>query len=152
MKDREALGIVPAGPEAEQLKREIIAKLASLRDTDGAAPVRNVYATASLYRGPYLDAAPDFIVGYNEGYRASWEGAVGKVAGHVLEDNPKAWSGDHCVDPALVPGVLFSNCQVEAGDPGIEDLAPTALELFGLPAPGWMEGKALCTGAGARAA
>ena len=97
----------------------------------------------SLYRGPYLDAAPDFIVGYNEGYRCSWEGAVGQVAARVIEDNHKAWSGDHCVDPVLVPGVLFSNRKIEAADPGMEDLAPTALSLFGVEQPAWMEGKAL---------
>jgi bisphosphoglycerate-independent phosphoglycerate mutase (AlkP superfamily) len=39
--------------------------------------------------------------------------------------------------------VLFSNRKVEATNPGIEDLAPTALALFGLEPPGWMEGKPL---------
>ena len=66
---------------------------------------------ASLYRGPYLDAAPDLIIGYNEGYRTSWDAAVGKVTPTVISDNPKAWSGDHCVDPVLVPGVLFCSRQ-----------------------------------------
>jgi predicted AlkP superfamily phosphohydrolase/phosphomutase len=142
MKGREALGIVEAR-DAAPLKAEIIARLGAVRDTDGSAPIRNVYATESLYRGPYLDAAPDFIVGYNDGYRCSWEAAVGKVSAQVIEDNPKAWSGDHCVDPALVPGVLFSNRKIAASDPGIEDLAPTALALFGVPRPAWMEGKPL---------
>jgi predicted AlkP superfamily phosphohydrolase/phosphomutase len=149
LKGREARGIVEAGREAGELKREIIGKLEALRDVDGTPPVRTVYATASLYRGPYLEAAPDLIVGYNEGYRASWDGAVGKVTADVLEDNPKAWSGDHCVDPVLVPGVLFSNRKIEGENPGIEDLAPTALRLFGLDPPAWMEGKELCAGAGA---
>jgi predicted AlkP superfamily phosphohydrolase/phosphomutase len=147
IRGREAQGIVARGQETEQLEREIIDKLGALRDSDGGTPIRAVYATRSLYHGPYLDAAPDFMVGYNEGYRASWDGAVGKVAAEILEDNPKAWSGDHCVDPALVPGVLFSNRQFEAADPssdpGIEDLAPTALLLFGLQPPAWMDGKAL---------
>jgi bisphosphoglycerate-independent phosphoglycerate mutase (AlkP superfamily) len=47
------------------------------------------------------------------------------------------------VDPVLVPGVLFSNRKIDASDPGIEDLAPTALNLFGVQPPAWMEGKAL---------
>jgi bisphosphoglycerate-independent phosphoglycerate mutase (AlkP superfamily) len=68
---------------------------------------------------------------------------VGKVEAAVLTDNPKAWSGDHCVDPVLVPGVMFSNRKIAADDPGIEDLAPTALKLFGVEPPLWMEGKAL---------
>jgi predicted AlkP superfamily phosphohydrolase/phosphomutase len=147
IRGREAQGIVARGQETEQMEREIIAKLGALRDSDGGIPIRAVYATRSLYHGPYLDRAPDFMVGYNEGYRASWDGAVGKVAAQVLEDNPKAWSGDHCVDPALVPGVLFSNRKFDGADPGsdpgIEDLAPTALQLFGLQPPAWMDGRPL---------
>jgi hypothetical protein len=37
--------------------------------------------------------------------------------------------------------VLFSNRKIDAEDPGIEDLAPTALTLFGVQPPNWMEGK-----------
>jgi hypothetical protein len=81
------------------------------------------------------------IVGYARGYRTSWEAALGRVAARIFADNEKAWSGDHCVDPTLVPGVLFSNLKLDAENPGIEDMAPTALRLFGLEPPGWMEGK-----------
>ena len=129
------------GREAELLKQEIITKLSALREETGETPIQKVYATGKLYRGPYLEAAPDFLVGYSEGYRASWDGAVGKVSESVLEDNGKAWSGDHCVDPVLVPGILFSNLRIDAVDPGIEDMAPTALRLFGVDTPAWMDGK-----------
>ena len=61
----------------------------------------------------------------------------------VFSDNVKAWSGDHCVDPHLVPGVFFSNRKIHAQDPGIEDMAPTALDLFGIDPPPHMEGKSL---------
>jgi predicted AlkP superfamily phosphohydrolase/phosphomutase len=142
LRGREAQGIVHPGPEAEELKRELIDKLAGLPDDElGETAIRNVYATSTLYQGPYLDAAPDLIVGYQEGYRASWEAAVGKVTHRVIEDNPKAWSGDHCVDPLLVPGVLFCNRKIDSEDPGIEDLAPTVLQLFGIDPPAWMDGK-----------
>ncbi|MGA3026259.1 MAG: alkaline phosphatase family protein [Bryobacteraceae bacterium] len=141
IKGREARGIVARGAEAEELKRELIAKLSGLPDEErGETAIRQVYATNKLYRGPYLDAAPDLIVGYNEGYRTSWDAAVGQATAHVIEDNPKAWSGDHSVDPVLVPGVLFCNRRIDAADPGIEDMAPTALWLFGLTPPVWMEG------------
>jgi predicted AlkP superfamily phosphohydrolase/phosphomutase len=144
VKGREAQGIVNPGAEAEELKQELLARLDQLRDPeDGEIAIRRVYATGALYKGPYLDEAPDLIVGYNEGYRTSWDAAVGKVTQHVFEDNCKAWSGDHCVDPLLVPGVLFSNRRIDAENPGIEDLAPTALQLFGLKPPAWMEGKPL---------
>lgn len=144
LKGREANGIVAPGEEAENLKRELIRGLANLFDSDeNEVGIRTVYATSDLYKGPYAAEAPDLIVGYNDGYRTSWDAAVGQVTANVFEDNCKAWSGDHCVDPMLVPGVFFSNRKVEAEDPGIEDMAPTALTLFGLEPPRWMEGKPL---------
>ncbi|HEX4231796.1 MAG TPA: alkaline phosphatase family protein [Bryobacteraceae bacterium] len=142
LRGRESQGIV-APEEADRLKPAIVTKLAALRDDDGASPIRTVYQTSAIYSGPYLDAAPDLIVGYHDGYRVSWESAVGAVPEFVIEDNDKAWSGDHCVDPVLVPGVLFSNRRIDNPDPGIEDLAPTAMSLFGLKPSAWMEGKAL---------
>jgi predicted AlkP superfamily phosphohydrolase/phosphomutase len=143
VKGREAGGIVSQA-DAGPLRKELIKKLAGLRDEEkGQIGIRNVYAAGALYKGPYLDAAPDLIVGYAAGYRTSWESTVGKVSTRVFEDNTKAWSGDHCVDPLLVPGVLFSNRKVDAQDPGIEDMAPTALELFGVQPPAWMEGKSV---------
>lgn len=144
LKGREASGVVEPGAESDALKRDLIDRLSGLRDEAlGAEAIRAVYAAQSVFKGPYLREAPDLIIGYNEGYRVSWNAAVGAVSASVFEDNNKAWSGDHAVDPLLVPGVLFCNRKIDSTDPGIEDLAPTALSLFGLAPPGWMEGKAL---------
>lgn len=146
---REASGIVAPGEEASALKAELIRKLTGLADTGtGEVAIRELFDTSALYRGPYLGNAPDFIVGYNRGYRVSWDCASGMMAGPVFEDNVKPWSGDHCIDPRLVPGVLFCNRPIEAEDPALVDIAPTALRLFGIEPPSHMEGKALFTGAG----
>jgi predicted AlkP superfamily phosphohydrolase/phosphomutase len=147
LKGREAQGIVEP-EDAPGLKHELISRLTNLRDDDsGQTGIRALYDSSAVYEGPYLGAAPDLVVGYARGYRASWDAAVGKVTGRVFEDNRKAWSGDHCVDPVLVPGVLFSNQKLEADNPGIEDMAPTALQLFGVPQPSWMDGRPLACGA-----
>ena len=144
IKGREAQGTVAPGKEAAELTRELIAKMQAITDPDnGRSVMYQAYATRSLYKGPYLDAAPDIITGYAAGYRTSWDAAVGKATGHVVEANDKAWSGDHCVDPTLVPGVLFSNRPLRAEDPGIEDMAATALDAFGVPRPQWMEGTSI---------
>ena len=143
VKGREAVGTV-AREEVESVKQELIGRLRGLVDHETQEiAIRNVYSAGSVYKGPYLDAAPDLIIGYSAGYRTSWGAAIGKISAHVFEDNSKAWSGDHCVDPPLVPGVLFSNRKVDAEDPGIEDMAPTALKLFGIQPPGWMEGRSV---------
>jgi predicted AlkP superfamily phosphohydrolase/phosphomutase len=140
-KGRESQGIVPAS-EAAALRQEIAGRLTGLADEERERlAIREAWPSNALYTGPYLQAAPDVIVGYATGYRASWDAAVGKVAAHVFDDNRKAWSGDHCVDPLLVPGILLSNLRIDADDPGIEDMAPTALELFGVPLPEYMKGK-----------
>jgi predicted AlkP superfamily phosphohydrolase/phosphomutase len=145
LRGREAEGVVRA-EAAAALRTELIARLTGLQDTEAKAEaILQVYDSHSIYRGPYLDAAPDLVVGYAPGYRASWSAAKGQVTGSVFEENSKRWSGDHCVDPNLVPGVLFSNMRVEASNPGIEDLAPTVLHLFGVTPPSWMEGQILGT-------
>src|SRR5437899_8556253 len=141
---REAQGIVKAGEPAAKLKADIMAALKGLRDTGtGETAVNEAFDTARLYRGPYLQNAPDLIIGFNAGYRTSWDGATGVVSGPVFEDNVKAWSGDHCIDPRLVPGVLFASRKIDRDDPGLVDIAPTALRLFGLDPLPHMDGKPL---------
>ena len=141
---REAKGVVKPGEEARRLKAELAARLNGLRDeAKGAVAITRVYDADAVYAGPYKANAPDLIIGYNIGYRASWDGVTGIVNDIVIEDNDKAWSGDHCIDPALVPGVLFSNLKTRTADPSIMDIAPTALELFGLRPPAHMDGKSL---------
>ena len=144
---REAHGIVPA-EEAPALADELAARIEALVDPEGCQPaVRKAYPAHRAHRGPYADQAPDLIVGYQRGFRVSWDGARGVAGGPVFSDNTKAWSGDHCIDPALVPGVLIANRPLvrDEGDPHIVDIAPTVLDLFGIPAPRHMEGTSLAS-------
>jgi predicted AlkP superfamily phosphohydrolase/phosphomutase len=144
VRGREGQGIVAPGAEAAALKVELMGRLTGLLDGEaGVVAIREAFDPARLYRGPYLENAPDLLIGYDHGYRVSWNCATGVVAGLVFEDNPKAWSGDHCVDPRLVPGVLFCNRAIQAPDPALVDIAPTALWLFGLEPPAHMDGKVL---------
>jgi predicted AlkP superfamily phosphohydrolase/phosphomutase len=144
IKDKYSQGIVDSGVEAEALREEIARKLGGLVDpATGGAAIKRVYIANKVYRGPYKDHAPDLIVGYDRGYRVSWEAAIGKTTRQVFHDNTKAWSGDHCVDPTVVPGVLFCNRKIEADKPRLIDLAPTILSLFGIAPPGYMDGQAL---------
>lgn len=141
---REAHGIVSPGEEATALKATLAAKLNGLRDPDtGEIAIREIFDTAAMYRGPYTENAPAFVVGYNAGYRISWEGAKGIVAGPIFQDNVKPWSGDHCIDPRLVPGVFFCNRRVATVEPALIDIGPTALRLFGIEPPSYMDGRPL---------
>lgn len=89
------------------------------------------------------DVAPDLIVGYSRGYRASWETALGESPGGVLEDNNDAWIADHCIDPREVPAVLFASRPVRAGKPKLKDLSVSLLELFGVTRPPQMNGQSI---------
>jgi predicted AlkP superfamily phosphohydrolase/phosphomutase len=140
-------GIVNPGREAEQLRAEIAQKLGALVDpASGTKAIRRVYEAPRVYRGPYKDQAPDLIVGYERGYRVSWEAAIGKTSTEVFHDNRKAWSGDHCVDPSVVPGVLFCNRAVTSEHPRLMDIGPTVLDLFGIETPDYMDGRPLAIG------
>jgi predicted AlkP superfamily phosphohydrolase/phosphomutase len=141
---REANGIVEEGDELRNLKRELIEKLTGLVDeATGDVAILSVVDTDSAYSGPYTFDAPDLLIGYNAGYRNSWSCATGRVTEQVFEDNTKHWSGDHCVDPKVVPGVLFSNRRINTDKPDIKDVAPTVLKLFGVDIPKYMKGKPL---------
>ena len=50
------------------------------------------------------------------------------MTAQIFDDNEKAWSGDHCIDPRLVPGVLFSNHKIADEKVAIVDVAPTIPE------------------------
>ena len=144
LEGREGKGVVKAGEAAAKLKAEIMAALAGLRDEEtGEVAINEAFDTATLYNGPYLANAPDLIIGFNAGYRTSWDCATGVVTGPIFEDNVKAWSGDHCIDPRLVPGVLFASRKIDREDPSLADIAPTVLRLFGLDPPAHMDGKPL---------
>ncbi len=137
-------GIVEPGEQADQLREEIAQKLRTLVDpANGMKAIKRVYQAPKAYRGPYKDHAPDLLVGYERGYRVSWEAAIGKTTTAIFHDNTKAWSGDHCVDPSVVPGVLFCNFQIETENCRLLDIGPTILDLFGVPVPEHMDGKPL---------
>jgi hypothetical protein len=74
--------------------------------------------------------APDLIVGYSRGYRASWQTGLGETPDLELENNNEAWIADHCINAADVPGVLFTSWKNGARGGSLKDLGGTILGLF----------------------
>jgi predicted AlkP superfamily phosphohydrolase/phosphomutase len=145
VKGREAQGIVDPS-EADKLRDELCEKLTGLRDEEkGTIAIVRAFNTHRVYRGPYKADGPDVVPGYNAGYRISWEAAVGQPTDGLFHDNKKAWSGDHCIDPKLVPGVLFCNRRIETknGGPRLIDIGATVLDMFGVEVPPHMDGRPL---------
>lgn len=140
---RESEGIVPAG-DAPRVAHELARAMQGLCDpATGGAAVRAARTREEIYAGAYAAESPDVLVGFAEGYRASWATALGGVPAEVVEDNTRRWSGDHIVDPALVPGVLFMNRPFAGERASLTDMAPTILSALGVPKGGAMEGESL---------
>jgi len=142
--DRETNGIVEEGPAYEALLDEISKKLLEVRDPkNGERVISEVYKAKEIYKGPYVKDAPDLLIGYNRGYRTGWEAALGAIPKNLFKDNTEKWSGDHCMDAKLVPGIILTNKKIKLQNPALSDLAPTILAEFGIPKLKEMVGKSI---------
>jgi predicted AlkP superfamily phosphohydrolase/phosphomutase len=149
---REKSGIVAEGNEYRRLVQELAEKLGQLVDPQtGERCVRRVAVSHQFFRGPYRFDAPDLLIGWEGGYRHSWECATGQVTESVFVDNTRSWSGDHCVDPSIVPGVLLCNRAITSENPRLVDIPASVMRLFGQAIPGYMQGEMIFAEPGARA-
>jgi predicted AlkP superfamily phosphohydrolase/phosphomutase len=141
LQGREREGIVIPGLQREALLTELVAQLEAVRDADGQPVIKKVYRADQIYTGPNLKYAPDLIIGYHRGYRASWATTLGQITPSILSDNDSAWSADHCMVADEVPGVLFSTRALASATPSLIDLAPTILSEYGVSIPSEMTGQ-----------
>ena len=145
MRGREGQGIVNEGDDYKRLADELSAKLLTMTDPKtGQRIVRSVYKRDDVYSGPYMANAPDLQVGFEDGYRVSWQTSLGGSPPGLLYPNMKKWSGDHCsFDYKTIPGSLISNRKLNANEARIIDIAPTVLKYFGIGIPKEIDGKPL---------
>ncbi len=141
LKGREVHGTVE---NKEPVVEEITEKLSKLVDSENSKQVvHRIYRSEEIYSGEFLKNSPDLIVGFNPGFRMSWQTAIGGFGEEVIIDNLKRWSGDHLVDPSFVPGVVFSNKELREKEANLIDIAPTILEALGVPLPTEIDGGSL---------
>ncbi len=143
LRGRESQGVVSSGAEYKALQEEIASKLVGLKDPDTGEPVfRAIYRRDDIYKGEFLQNAPDLQVGFNDGYRVGWQDTLGSIRRNVVENNNKKWSGDHCATATEISGgVFFSNRKITTAEPSIMDLSPTILKLLEVPLPSDLDGK-----------
>ena len=113
------------------------------RPGNGSEGHHKCVPSEQIYRGAYLDQAPDLIIGYNRGYRASSASVLGSFSETVLEENTNQWRGDHLIDAQHVPGILLSNRKIREQAPTLRDVAPTILSKFQISRPDVMTGNDL---------
>ncbi len=113
-------------PDAD--REQVRARLLALRDPATGRQV--VLSVDDVHAAPANRAvAPDMIVGYAPGYRASWKTGLGESGDQVFEDNTDAWIGDHCIDAREVPGVLLSNRDLGLRTPSLKTLSGAIQQL-----------------------
>ena len=133
LRGREKWGIVPA-TDREALVEEI--RQALLRAIDpktGRAVVSRALSSENAYSNvTHSDRAPDLILGYADGTRVSNESALGAIPPDVIVDNVQEWSGDHCMDPDTVPGLLLTSRPLREPAASLDKLAGAILAEFGI--------------------
>ncbi|MEK6934949.1 MAG: alkaline phosphatase family protein [Nanoarchaeota archaeon] len=143
LKGREKQGIVEQS-EKEKLEKEIISKLIILEDPKyNKKAIHKLYRTEEIYQGDYTTNGPDIVIGFNPGFRISWQNAIGGTTKEIFSDNTKKWKADHIIDPEFVPGIFFSNFKIEETNLDQKDLAPTVLSIFNITPSDKLEGKSL---------
>ena len=131
LKGREPQGIVDAS-EAPALLEEVRSKLLAL-EHEGRSVIFSVAKSADIYSGDRSGTASDLVVGFERGYRVSWDSCLGGLSEPLIAPNRTRWSGDHCsVDPTLVPGVCVSSFAPRAEKATVLDVLPTLRALLGL--------------------
>ena len=96
-----------------------------------------MFRREDVYRAGFDDVAPDMIVGYAKGMRSSDESALGALAADVFEDNTSPWTGDHCMDPDAVPGILLTSRPLKQDASSLQALPAAILRelaITGFPA------------------
>ncbi|MFQ5352020.1 MAG: alkaline phosphatase family protein [Candidatus Binatia bacterium] len=143
LRGREGRGVVSRGAEYDALVREISEGLKAVVDpATGTRAIAGVYLASETWRGARIADAQDLQIGFAPGYRVSSATPLGGVPEELFEDNMKKWSGDHAATlTEITDGVLISNRRISDERVSIVDIAPTILDLLGVPVPPEYDGK-----------
>lgn len=142
VRGRQKEGIIAPGEEYEAYRERVVEELIAARDPATGEPfVSDVLRREDVYTGPFVDRAPDLLVQFRDGYT----GGPGTDPDNIFEQGEATneWSGTHRVDGVLIAWGSRVRHMPEAGDAHIEDVAPTALYLMGVPIPDDIDGRVL---------
>jgi predicted AlkP superfamily phosphohydrolase/phosphomutase len=147
LEGRQPKGIVAHGAQYERLRDYIMNQLIQARDyRTGRRVIREVFKKEEVFKGKYLDEAPDIGILWDEsdvisGITSRREGESEYDVAFPREDDIR--TGEHSLFGTLIlwgqgvkRGQLLSNAE-------IIDLAPTILHVMGQPIPMDMDGRVL---------
>jgi predicted AlkP superfamily phosphohydrolase/phosphomutase len=144
VRGRYPLGCVAPGREYESVRDHIVTGLRALRDGNGSPVFAGVWRREELYHGPYVPEAPDVIARCNPGYAVSMLALRADMkADRVIEPFDSVAFNGHTGMHHPDGIYLFAGPPVAARGPQpaqpIEAIAPTVLQLLGLPVPRTMD-------------
>lgn len=114
----------------EEIRQKL---LATIDPVTGLPVATKALAKEQAFRDAgHLDNAPDLFIGYAKGTRVSNESALGGVPAAVIVNNTQEWSGDHCMDPDAVPGILLTNRALRRPAGSLDAVARAVLAEFGI--------------------
>lgn len=136
---REPSGVVSTGNEYLRVITELRSKLELFSDPEtGERIADNVFSRDQIFSGPYLDEAPDLVLvltRYHQDYRYGSNSIVGPP--------PDRNSGNHRSAGILIasgPGIKKGQ---RIARHSVVDVAPTVLEILGVPLPEDLDGQAM---------
>lgn len=137
VKGREPQGMIQPS-EYETFRRELIQKLEALGDPKGRPIGTKAYRPEELY--PVLGGiAPDLICYFGD---LNWRsvGSVGMRTIHTFDNDTGPDDANHDWDGIFILKDLEKRSGIQLKGLELRDVAPTVLELFGMPVPPDMEG------------
>ncbi|HKR80079.1 MAG TPA: alkaline phosphatase family protein, partial [Nitrospira sp.] len=139
---RDRYGVVQPGEEYERVCHEIADALYEIIDPEsGRNVVKYVTFTHQEFQGPYLHRLPDLTVLWDQSFH--WDSVQSARLGTLRLRRQDARSGSHTPHGFL----LMHGLRVPAGRAvygcSIYDIAPTVLQLAGVPIPSHMDGNPL---------
>ncbi|UCC54725.1 MAG: alkaline phosphatase family protein [Anaerolineaceae bacterium] len=140
---REPQGVVQPGEEYEQVRGQIMERLAQLRDpATGENVVESIYRREEIYQGDWLEQAADIVfIPTRLEYFGFGEYEFGSHK--IIESMQRGISGTHRLNGIFLAYGAAVQPGVEIEGASLVDLAPTILHLMSAPIPDEMDGRVL---------
>jgi len=124
--------------EYEGFRNKLISEMESIADPrNGKKLFNKVFRGEEIFKGEYVDRAPDIVGLTNAGY--VWQANLGTDEWNFTPQ----WSGTHALNGIFCISGPNVKRNFKIQNIKIFDLAPTILHIFGLPVPKDMDGRVL---------
>jgi len=129
--------------EYELVRDSIIETFSSLSDNkrNSGKVIKGVYRKQEVYSGKYLHEMPDLILLAEPGYRFDETIDGGDIFREPRGEIGHIVVGDHEIDSIFM--FKLDGFNKGLNEVSVTDIAPSVLNLFGIPIPTSMDGKSL---------